>query len=208
MRTIFFTILAFFLAPIAVADTEPNDTWQNALPLPQDRTVAGTQSEEDWYVINATAGNRVLIDLTFTHADGNIDVGLFDDLGNIDFPELPGTLIANSVTDNSDHEFLEHIIPATDTYYIRVYGGEAPQPPGDQGNSYTLTWTEMGADDDFEPNEDNLSPAALPESTVAFGSKNNFDWYSIDVAPGGGGKRVLDCFINNQCKWCERTDQF
>jgi hypothetical protein len=188
MRTVFFTILAFFLTPIAIADTEPNNTWQNALPLPQDRTVEGTQSDDDWYVINAAAGNRILIDLTFTHADGDIDVGFYDDLGNVSFPQFPGTLIANSVTDNSDHEFIDHNIPAIDTYYIRVYGGAG----GDQGNSYTLTWTEIDVlpgDDGFEENDSSAAPAAIAESTVAFGSQSDEDWYSIDVVTGG--RRVL-----------------
>ena len=186
MRTIFFTILAFFLIPIAIADTEPNNTWQTALALPQDRTIAGTQSDDDWYVINAVAGNRILIDLTFTHAEGNIDVAFFDDGGNID-PLFPGTFRANSVT-NTDHEFVRNDISVRGpgTYYIWVYGGTG----GDQGNSYTLTWTDLpGSDDGFEDNDSNAAPAAITQGTVGFGSQSDPDWYSIDVVPGG--RRVL-----------------
>ena len=183
MRTVFFTILAFFLAPIAIADTEPNNTWQTALALPQDRTIAGTQSDEDWYVINAVAGNLILIDLTFTHAEGDIDVVFYDDGGNAN-PLFPGTFRANSVT-STDHEFVRNDISGRGpgTYYIQVYGG-------DQGNSYTLTWTDLpGNDDGFEDNDSNAAPAAITQGAVAFGAQLDEDWYSIDVV--SGGRRVL-----------------
>jgi len=186
MRTVFFTILAFFLAPIAIADTEPNNTWQTALALPQDRTIAGTQSDEDWYVINAVAGNLILIDLTFTHAEGDIDVAFYDDGGNMD-PLFPGTFRANSVT-STDHEFVRNDISVRGPgiYYIRVYGGTG----GDLGNSYTLTWTDLpGSDDSFEDNDSSAAPAAITQGAVAFGAQLDQDWYSIDVVPGG--RRVL-----------------
>lgn len=187
MRFLFLASIALFLTAHANADTEPNNIWPTALDLPAGKTIAGTQSDDDWFVINATVGNRVLIDLTFTDADGNIDLVLYDDAGNID-PQFPGTprSISNSDT---DHEFIDADISGrgAGTYYIRVSSGTG----GDQGNGYTLTWTEMGADDGFEENDDSLSAAAIAESTVAFGSKSDQDWYSIEVAPGGGGKRVL-----------------
>ena len=191
MRTIFFTILAFFLTPIAIADTEPNNIWQTALELPKDRTIAGTQSDDDWYVINATAGNRVLIDLTFTHADGNIDLAFFNgDGGLVGDPTVPGINRGLSVTNDSDHEFIDNDISGRGpgTYYILVNGGTTPA--GDQGNSYTLSWTEIaGADDDFEENDSNAATAPITGGMVTFASQSDEDWYSIDVV--SGGRRVL-----------------
>jgi hypothetical protein len=72
------TLLSITLAvaDIEANDTEPNTDWQDAVPLPKDRTVAGTQSDVDWYLFNATIGDRILIDLTFTHAEGDIDMEL------------------------------------------------------------------------------------------------------------------------------------
>jgi hypothetical protein len=182
MRTIFFTILAFFLTPIAIADTEDaNDIWQTAEPLQQDTSVTGTQSDDDWYVINAATSNRILIDLTFTHADGNIDLWVFNDeggLGGDPTATLPGGFRANSPS-LSDDEFVDTTIPLDGTYYIRVSGGTG----GNQGNSYTLTWTQLpGSDDGFEENDSNVAAAAITESIVNFGSQSDGDWYSIDAA--------------------------
>jgi len=182
MRTIFFTILAFLLTSNAIADIEPdNNDWNTAEPLAQDTSIAGTQSDIDWYVINAVTDNRILIDLTFTHADGNIQLAFFDDGGLVGDPTVPGPVRANS-TSNSDHEFIDNDIPANGTYYIRVSGGAG----GDQGNSYTLTWTQLpGSDDGFEENDSNVAAAAITELTVNFGSQSDEDWYSIDAAADG-----------------------
>lgn len=184
MRTTFFTIFAFFLAPIAIADTEPaNNDWNTAEPLAQDTSVTGTQSDDDWYVINAAGNDRILIDLTFTHADGDIDLALFNDGGVMGDPTVPGTLRANSAFNVSDHEFVDIAAKGVAaTYYIRVNGGAG----GDQGNSYTLTWTQLpGSDDGFEDNDSNVAAAAITESTVSFGSQSDADWYSIDAAADG-----------------------
>ena len=81
MRSTILAILAILSVTQATAntDTEPNTDWQDALRLPQGRTVAGTQSDDDWYVINAPTGDRIVVDLTFTHAEGDIDMRLYDD---------------------------------------------------------------------------------------------------------------------------------
>jgi len=173
MRSALFTILAFFLISNAVADTEPNNTQQTALTLPQDRTVAGTQSDEDWYVINVVTGKRILIDLTFSDADGNIDMDLLKDI-----------LRARSDS-SSDHESIDNDISLSGAgaYYIRVYGA-------DQGSSYTLTWTELtGADDNFEENDFGGEAKPIIKDAIAFGSQSDEDWYSINV--NSGSTRVL-----------------
>ena len=177
MRGFLISILAFLPIANTFADTEPNDTWQTASPLSQDTSAAGTQSDDDWYVINAAIGNRVLIDLTFTHADGDIQLGFYDDSDVASDGAFPSPARAGSLT-NTDHEFIDNNISVRGpgTYYIHVFGG-------DQGNSYTLTWTELaGADDGFEENDSNSAPAAISDGVVAFGSQSDLDWYSIDVA--------------------------
>ena len=188
MRSALFTILAFFLISNAVADTEPNDDWQSALTLPKDRTITGIQSDEDWYVINAALGTRILIDLTFTHDDGNIDIDFWGDDFVVSNPTGidPGLLRDRSAGTTSDHEFIDNDISVRGpgAYYIRVFGADA-------GNSYTLTWTELAtvADDGFEENDDNLTVKPITENMVTFGAQADPDWYSIEV--GSGNTRVL-----------------
>jgi len=191
MRATHFIIPAVFLFTNAIADNEPNNTWQTATTLAKGATVVGTQSDDDWYVINATGGQRLLIDLTFTHADGNIQMTFFDD-GNVAAqppPLVPGTLRTAGTGNTTDHEFLDHSVPAgPGGFYIKVYGGGSPQ--GNQGNSYTLTWSELTtADDDYEMNNTNADVKAITAASVVFGSQSDEDWYSIEVTPGN--ERVL-----------------
>ena len=183
MRLIVLLGLALFSVPHAIADTEPNTDWHDAVPLPKDRTVAGTQSDDDWYLFNATIGDRILIDLTFTHAEGDIDMELYDDKEPT-HDAIPGTVRLDSKT-STDHEFIDFDEAENDPgfFFIRVLGAN-------QGNRYTLTWTELASTDDgFEENDDNANTKAIPASTVAFGTQFDPDWYSIEVAPDN--ERVL-----------------
>ena len=190
MRSTLFTILTFLLISNAIADTEPNDSWQTALTLPQERSVAGIQSNDDWYVINITGTQpvkRLLIDLTFSHADSNIDMEIYGDdfVNSVPGEAVPGLWRAVSAGTTTDHEFIDHDISLSGAgaYYIKVSGE-------DQDNSYTLTWTELtDTDDGFEPNNSNAATKAITEGVVVFGAHSDQDWYSIDVT--SDNRRVL-----------------
>lgn len=97
-------------------------TWLNSI------SGYGIQSDQDWYRIYISPNfHRVLIDLRFTHAQGNIDLALFNSSGG-----LVATVF--SLTDN---EYLDYIAPSTGgTYYILVSGSDA-------GNSYNLWWDDV-----------------------------------------------------------------
>jgi len=190
MHRLVVAILTFFTLAQATADTEPNDTWQNALSLPQDRTVGGNQADDDWYVINISSNQtvqRILIDLTFTHADGNIDVRVYGDdfVASNPTGTLPGLFRDVSDGNATDHEFVDHNVTPTspETYFIQVLGAN-------QGNAYTLTWTEVsGADDGFEENDSNAAVRAITANAVNFAVQSDEDWYSIEVP--SGNTRVL-----------------
>ena len=186
MRSTLFTILAFLL----ISNANAGNTWQTATPLPQDSSVAGIQSDDDWYVINITSNQsvkRLLINLTFSHADGNIDMTFYGDdfVSSAPGGQVPGLLRAVSAGTTSDDEFIDHNVTGSspETYYIQVSGE-------DKGNSYTLTWTELtGTDDSFEANDIAADAKAITEGIVSFGVQSDEDWYSIDVS--SGYRRVL-----------------
>jgi len=190
MRHTLFTILAFLLITNAIGDTEPNNSWQTATALAQDSSVVGVQSDDDWYVINITGNQpakRVLIDLAFSHADGNNDMIFFGDDFVISQPAgtVPGIFRDISAGTTSDHEFIENDISLSGAgaYYIKVSGDNL-------GNSYALTWTELtGTDDGFEENDSNAATKAVTEAVVAFGVQSDEDWYSIEVL--SDNERVL-----------------
>ncbi len=86
------------------------------------------QADEDWYKIDVdpTGYERVVIDLQFTHADGDIDVCLFDSVGNP---------LACSIS-ISDNEAIDYEVSGPGTYYIWVGYGNA-------GNTYDLWWDDL-----------------------------------------------------------------
>ena len=181
MRSTLFTILTFLL----ISNANAGNTWQTATPLPQDSSVAGMQSDDEWYVINISSNQsvkRLLIDLTFSHADGNIDMNIYGDDFEISDPggAVPGLWRAVSAGTTSDDEFIDHNVTANspETYYIQVSGE-------DLGNGYTLTWAELtGTDDGFEANDIAAEAKAITEGIVTFGVQSDDDWYSIDVTSG------------------------
>ena len=86
----------------------------------------GFQGDNDWFKVQiATNENRLKIDCTFSHDEGNIDI----DIHNAD-----GQKVGSSVTTN-DNEFIEYAAPpGGGVFYIKVYGDDAD-------NTYDLRWS-------------------------------------------------------------------
>lgn len=89
----------------------------------------GIQKDDDWYKIDVTPGQeRVVVECSFTHAEGDIDIYLCDTVG---------VAIASS-TGVSDNERIDFVVPAPGTYYILVtsFGGY-------MWNAYDMWWDDM-----------------------------------------------------------------
>ena len=138
----------------------------------------GVQADDDWYMINVTSGyERVIVDLRFTHADGNIDVELLDVYGNS---------VVWSVS-STDNEYIDYIVSAPGTYYIRVY-------QNNDGNTYDLWWDDsiVGvADDNYEENDTLATAYDLSNNEYTwlsdidgYGVQADDDYYKIYVTSG------------------------
>ena len=95
----------------------------------------GVQKDIDWYRIEVSAADliagtpadlNVLINCTFMHSAGNIDIELVNSTGAV---------VASSTSLN-DNENIDFIVATSGTYYIRVYGSNA-------GNLYNLWWNDV-----------------------------------------------------------------
>ncbi|MHC4431458.1 MAG: PPC domain-containing protein, partial [Planctomycetota bacterium] len=99
----------------------PELTWLSSIDGP------GFQYDSDWYQISVTAGSeRVFVACGFSHAQGNIDIALYDSFG---------TLLTFSVS-TTDNEFIDYTVAGPGTYSIRVYGDNT-------GNAYDLAWVDL-----------------------------------------------------------------
>ncbi|MEM9216665.1 MAG: leishmanolysin-related zinc metalloendopeptidase [Cyanobacteria bacterium P01_F01_bin.150] len=113
---------------------EYNDTLESAYDLSREErtwlsTISGLgqQYDDDWYEIDVTPGyENVVAQIEFTHAEGDIDLALYD---------ANGTFITSSIS-TTDNESIDTIVPNPGTYYLRVYYDDA-------GNTYDLWWDDL-----------------------------------------------------------------
>ncbi|MDP2343120.1 MAG: hypothetical protein Q8O67_19340 [Deltaproteobacteria bacterium] len=96
---------------------EPNDTVGGRATLVSAGTSTSTaasicESDEDYFAIEGTASKRIIIDLSFLHGDGDLDLML---LG------LDGLQILATSDGQVDGERIEAILPLDGTYTIRVF---------------------------------------------------------------------------------------
>jgi len=115
---------------------EENDTLATAYDLSAGEDTflssiagSGIQADDDWYEINITPGfERLQVELDFLHANGDIDLQVYD---------ASGTLIT-SATSVTDDEFIDVVLANSGTHYLRVYGGI-----GNTSNTYDLIWDDI-----------------------------------------------------------------
>jgi len=145
---------------------EPNDTFAEPYDISSSSGVwlsswggFGIQGDEDWFsIVVGASEDRVFVDLTFTHADGDIDIELWDPTGAV---------LAKSASVDDDEHIDKTVVPGT--YYLRLYYGN-------QGNAYDLLWYAVGAND--APTIDS-GPTALPSPVT--GTQTTLDVTASDA---------------------------
>ena len=148
--------------------TSLNNTWLSSY------NGLGIKANDDWYEILIPSGfEHIMVDLIFCHANGDIDIEIWDGNGPI-----PGA----SSTDVLDNEFIDFWLPpGGGVHYIHIYYDNF-------GNTYDLRWVALpagpGGDDPFEPNNDYLNASVIPRNSWITGIQSNEDWYEINVEPG------------------------
>jgi CSLREA domain-containing protein len=116
---------------------EPNNTLETAYDITGDEKTwledidgLGVANNPDWYKLETGSGyENLIINLQFTHADGDIDMRLYDASGNY-------ITDADSETDN---ELIETPAPAG-IYYLQVYPFSGSL---NAGNTYDLWWDDV-----------------------------------------------------------------
>jgi hypothetical protein len=169
-------------------DLEPNDTAGNAtLVFEETETFQGAsiceQDDVDIYAFDMLVGDEVDASLTFTHANGDLDVSLFapSQADNVAYGSVS---VADGLSED-DNEQVVHVAEESGIYYLLVTTIDEP-------NSYDLTIsTPCGDDDSFGSSNHSQAGAALiepltyPDLKMCAGRP---DWYQ---RTGFVGKSVL-----------------
>ncbi len=151
---------------------EPNDNSLEARDISGDRGyfIYGRQHDDDWYKFTVIPGDeRLIIDLWFSHYEGDIDITLYDNSST-------GVAWGNSVDDNEYINYVLPLIVVPTTYYILIHYGN-------QGNYYDLMFDLVPFDDPFEENDDWQSAFDISGNEYGshFGIQADDDWYKTYV---------------------------
>ena len=139
----------------------------------------GIQADDDWYEIYISSGYEHLdVDLTFTHADGDIDIAVIDSGGN-------HIVSSQSSTNN---EYISFDLPSSGTYYLWLYYG-------DMGNNYDLWW------DDTQPSPQlSRTPPSINFGTMGQGQTDSSAFY---ITNSGGG--TLSWSVSESLSWISKS---
>ncbi len=162
---------------------EENDACGAAVALATGATASLFVSDvdEDYYSISVPAGNILSVDVSYSTANADVDLELFDDLAcanQVDFSFSAGGA-GNATWNNTTG--------AAVTAILRV----APDVATGTCNNYDLNVAITpdpcaGSDDGLEDNDDCASAVAMNDGTTAglFVSKTDHDYYQFVVADG------------------------
>lgn len=157
------------------------DTLATARPIATDVPLQICAGDHDFWSFQAQAGARIVADVLFTHADGDLDAHLF---------APNGMQIANAAG-SADNERVDVIAPATGAYVLEVFGYS------DDENPYRMTVDVQApvacAADRVEPN-DVLADAEpfRPEAYNNLTQCGEPDWYKTELMDG----QTLQVFIS------------
>ena len=175
-------------APCGNDSYEPNDSTSQAYDLLAQQGVwlgalagLGVAADDDYYAIYPGFGaDLIQVDVTFTHADGDIDVCLLDPAGDV----------LDCSTSTTDDESVSAVYFCPGPLYVRVFSKGAPGC-----NTYDLMWNiPLVVDcfpDPYEPNggrataydlsaDEQIWISSILGMPIAQGS----DYFQIFVDPG------------------------
>ncbi|MFH1811761.1 MAG: PPC domain-containing protein [Pseudomonadota bacterium] len=133
---------------------EDNDSRSAAVDLqPGTYTAHLCPGDDDWYRFSLNTGDRMVVDLTFSHASGNIDARILDSAG----------LVLSAGTTTTDNEHVEATATTAGSYFLAVTG--AATVNNGYGLTVAVTPSSTCRDDAFEENDNQAAAAALGNGT-------------------------------------------
>ena len=159
------------VTPPADDNYEDNDSYLSAFDLSSYENTwlssvdgLGIQLDDDYYKITIDPGyEHLIIDLTFTDANGDINLSLLN---------TSGATIATSLT-TTDNEQIDTTVPSAGNYYLKIFNANA-------GNEYNLRWITQST----IPN--GCYPTAVTLTDVTFSAGSTYIVSSEDLIDTSG----------------------
>lgn len=167
-----------FEQPEVCADDEleDNDDRGNAIPLEGSPEIVLCAGDEDWFQIFLSVGDRLLLDASFEHAAGNVDLVLYD---------VDGAEVARS-DGAQDDEHLDYTAVGEGEHTLQVVLTDGDRTTCTITAEIDLAPLPECTVDDWEDNDD------WEQATVLWGEltegltvcADDEDWYSLSLAQG------------------------
>jgi hypothetical protein len=154
-------------------EANPDNDTATAQPISLDGApLAGRicADDQDHYKFDVGIASTLVVNVEFTHADGDLDIRLLD---------AGGAVVTSSLSVTDNEAIIRDVQPGR--YYIRVEGWQAAE------NTYTVAASLQGCtpDDDFEDNGSLESAAPVgPQTFDAVRCPGDDDFYAIRLLDG------------------------
>lgn len=159
---------------------EPNDT-SAAAPAVWPGSYPGLTlcpGDDDYYAIGLVLEDRLTVNLSFSHAEGDIDLTLIGP---------SGTVVASSVSSTNDESFT-YVAAQSGLYRIRarLFADAGSTPGNGYGMTVSLTPPASCQPDALESNDSPSSPRALQFGAYLSltACEPDDDWYSVSLTAG------------------------
>lgn len=157
---------------------EPGTTTFSTIPFYRGGLRA-CPGDSDYYIFPLGSGDEVQVDAFFDHAEGNIQVSVFDQFGTF----------ITAATSSTDNEKLEFTAGVAGNYRVLVFV-ELPDLGTAPGNTYTLQVGMPGGlcpDDQLEDNDTEGTPSAVGLPVYLDGLRacpGDDDYFSFSLVEG------------------------
>lgn len=171
---------------------EPNDTTTNATLISSGmyNDLKICEGESDYFEISAEAGQEIEVTAFFTHADGDLDMYLYD----------ADEVLQDSSASVTDNETISFPVQTTDTYFLEVRGYTGAT------NDYSLELNVLGqvtamfGISQYEVSEGmgtlsipvQLSSPAVGDVTVTYATSSDSALAGFDFADAIGSLQIAD----------------
>ncbi|MBH24819.1 MAG: hypothetical protein CMH57_10270 [Myxococcales bacterium] len=157
---------------------EPNDNTAEATVVDGEAQFTGRylcDGDNDYYRVMAEVGEVIVVEMRFTHADGDLAFEIL---------ESGGRPLLREDTDTDDEETV-YVVQSPGAYYVRVFSTDDEEGFNTYNLSVVVSEDVETCEDDLEPNQDAQQAAGIRTGSYDLSlCPEDTDWFALNLAPG------------------------